>query len=417
MYLKNPLVKFFLILSTTIISVFIKSLIVTQPTVNTVASNLQTTSISLAWTAITSRLDVLIPAGIGVTFLLLCILLAIIFPQATTFQVFVFRTVLALAAAGFAAAIPGLLDVSVQLPGLTIRAVGALAAFVLVYLFNPRQLLDHEQVTNESSLDSAVVISSLRVKDRGPGLGLLDIMLQNKGGVDAIVHGGKLIVQDVKPVALGAHPRYFPSTHQYNVIIPASVGQFPIELSQVVPARSVDRFQVIFALGHEKVKQSPWGSAGIEWIQGSDNTKLTCMKAKCALHLLLDEDKTIQTEPFDFTIRAPGFGFKAKKIAGATLEEKLQMLGEQDVNVLESVVLNLATIGGDRVHDALRELNGKDLTYLKSYYEQEIYNKVEAPGGRTGELAAMYWDLPKPEQRLDSFKVVLQRTLQNLDEE
>ena len=92
------------------------------------------------WEALISRPDVLIPSGAGLFFLLLSIFLAVVFPSPRDFQIFVFRTVLSLASSSFAAAIPGLLDVSVDLPGLTVRAVGALAVFLLVYFFNPARL-------------------------------------------------------------------------------------------------------------------------------------------------------------------------------------------------------------------------------------------------------------------------------------
>ena len=82
-------------------------------------------------------LDVILPAAVGVVFIYSSLIIAFVYPEPSPYQVFVFRTVLALAAAGFAAAIPGLLDVSVNLPGLTIRAAGAFASFIIVYRVDP----------------------------------------------------------------------------------------------------------------------------------------------------------------------------------------------------------------------------------------------------------------------------------------
>ena len=82
-------------------------------------------------------LDVILPAAVGVIFIFTLIIITFVYPQPSEYQAIVYQTVLALAAAGFAAAIPGLLDVSVNLPGLTIRAAGAFASFVIVYKVEP----------------------------------------------------------------------------------------------------------------------------------------------------------------------------------------------------------------------------------------------------------------------------------------
>lgn len=82
-------------------------------------------------------LDVILPAAVGIVFIFTSIIIAFVYPEPSRYQLFVFRTVLALAAAGFAAAVPGLLNVSVNLPGLTIRAAGAFASFVIVYKVDP----------------------------------------------------------------------------------------------------------------------------------------------------------------------------------------------------------------------------------------------------------------------------------------
>lgn len=67
--------------------------------------------------------------------------LAVLFPEPTPFQYQVFRIVLTLACAGVAAVIPGFLALRTDTAGLLIRAGGALAVFVLVYLQNPAQLV------------------------------------------------------------------------------------------------------------------------------------------------------------------------------------------------------------------------------------------------------------------------------------
>jgi hypothetical protein len=77
----------------------------------------------------------------GLCFVGILLILAIGFPQPTAFQYMVFRIILALAAAGIAGVIPGLIQLKMQSNAiLLINAGGALAVFVLIYLFAPADL-------------------------------------------------------------------------------------------------------------------------------------------------------------------------------------------------------------------------------------------------------------------------------------
>jgi len=76
--------------------------------------------------------------GCGLLFVALMLIIAVAIPSPTATQWFVFRVVLALAAAGIGAVIPGLIVVNVSK---SVRAGGATALFVLVYLLNPPQLV------------------------------------------------------------------------------------------------------------------------------------------------------------------------------------------------------------------------------------------------------------------------------------
>ncbi len=73
----------------------------------------------------------------GVVFVIVILVLATSVPNPTPFQYTVFRIVLALAAGGVAAMIPGFLTVTV--PNL-VRAGGALAVFAIVYFYSPAEL-------------------------------------------------------------------------------------------------------------------------------------------------------------------------------------------------------------------------------------------------------------------------------------
>jgi hypothetical protein len=83
--------------------------------------------------------------GFGVIFLIALLTLAVAFPNPTSFQYTIFRIVLSLACAGVAAVIPGFLLVRTDTLGIAIRAGGAIAVFVVVYLINPAQLVVQPQ--------------------------------------------------------------------------------------------------------------------------------------------------------------------------------------------------------------------------------------------------------------------------------
>ena len=75
--------------------------------------------------------------GFGVTFVLMCIVIAVFEPYPSPFLYFVTRVTLALAAAGVAVVLPGLLEVQLRSQ---IKAAGALAVFCVVYFFSPADL-------------------------------------------------------------------------------------------------------------------------------------------------------------------------------------------------------------------------------------------------------------------------------------
>ena len=77
----------------------------------------------------------------GIIFVITLLVLAVYFPNPTPFQYTIFRVVLSLACAGIVAVIPGFLSVRTDMIGIAIRASGAIAVFVMVYLVNPAQLV------------------------------------------------------------------------------------------------------------------------------------------------------------------------------------------------------------------------------------------------------------------------------------
>ena len=103
----------------------------------------------------------LVAVGCGVLFVSVMLVVAIAVPNPTATQWFVFRVVLALAAAGIGAVLPGLIVVNVSR---FVRSGGAIALFVLVYLWNPPQLVVQQRSgtsiqQNTNGTNSPAVVS------------------------------------------------------------------------------------------------------------------------------------------------------------------------------------------------------------------------------------------------------------------
>lgn len=84
------------------------------------------------------NLDKVLAFAFGCFFAVILLLIAIFDRKPTQLAIFIYRVVLALVAAGIGAVIPGMIDVNVQ-P--VIRAGGAIALFVIVFWFNPPNLV------------------------------------------------------------------------------------------------------------------------------------------------------------------------------------------------------------------------------------------------------------------------------------
>lgn len=87
------------------------------------------------------RLEQYLAYGFGLVFIIVVLILALAIPKPEPFQFLVFKIILALAAAGIAAFIPGFLHVQVST---IVRAGGAIAVFVIVFFFNPADLVKKE---------------------------------------------------------------------------------------------------------------------------------------------------------------------------------------------------------------------------------------------------------------------------------
>lgn len=96
--------------------------------------------------------DRILAFAFGVIFIIVLLAVAIWIPNPTGFSYTIFRIVIALAAAGVGAVIPGFLTVSFRN---TLRAGGAVALFVIVYFFAPVAIGEGSEPTPASPVGSA----------------------------------------------------------------------------------------------------------------------------------------------------------------------------------------------------------------------------------------------------------------------
>jgi len=79
--------------------------------------------------------------GIGTLSAIAILVLVVLIPNPTQTQFFVFRGFFSIALAAIAAIIPGLLNIESRFQKFSIRATGAIAVFILVWLINPPALI------------------------------------------------------------------------------------------------------------------------------------------------------------------------------------------------------------------------------------------------------------------------------------
>jgi hypothetical protein len=133
----------------------------------------------------------------GILFVGIILVLAISRPNITPFQYLVFRVVLALAAGGIAAMIPGFFQLQVSK---WLRAGGALAVFAVVYFYNPA-LLDRSL---EPPLEAAVTLES----GTYDAVELIDMLSRLTGNIvlqpplRADIAGRKVAMPPLKDVSL-----------------------------------------------------------------------------------------------------------------------------------------------------------------------------------------------------------------------
>lgn len=78
---------------------------------------------------------------IGIIFAVTILVLAVLIPNPTIYQIFIFRGIFAISMAAIAAIIPGFLNISSRTKSFTVKAGGAIAVFIIVWLVNPPALV------------------------------------------------------------------------------------------------------------------------------------------------------------------------------------------------------------------------------------------------------------------------------------
>lgn len=89
----------------------------------------------------TPKWQLIIGLAIGILIAVTILVLVVFIPNPTPVQFFVFRGLFSISLAAIAAIIPGLLHVESRFQKFSIRATGAIAVFILVWLINPPALI------------------------------------------------------------------------------------------------------------------------------------------------------------------------------------------------------------------------------------------------------------------------------------
>jgi hypothetical protein len=101
--------------------------------------------------------------GFGIVMVLICIALSAVFPEPTSFQLFVFRVVLALGVGAIGVALPGFISLSV---GNGTRATGGAALFLIIYAYNPAKLFRNAKRNGDRGKEPVRKGPALKIRKR-----------------------------------------------------------------------------------------------------------------------------------------------------------------------------------------------------------------------------------------------------------
>lgn len=151
-----------------------------------------------------------------VAFVLLAVCLAAFLPRQTPVQQYYFRILIGIAVAGLASVIPGFLELRMRWVRNSLRAGGAIAVFVLLFLVNPPKIDSGEVV--EIELDGAWEFYI--VLNKGDELGGRALIQHSKGSNVFVITGNI-------PARPGAPPEFRPTLvtfeSNFGVITPQRV--------------------------------------------------------------------------------------------------------------------------------------------------------------------------------------------------
>ncbi len=245
--------------------------------------------------------------------------------------------------------------------------------------------------------------------------GILDFTFRNKNSLSSVLTKLDILVDEIQLTPETMNYRLLPVTCQYNVLLSLENSSYSVALSQEVPSAGSDRFQVVLALGRTQQSEhleGPWGYSLIfpPFMPGTETRGQTLVARaviKCRLQFTYDDARVFEAPGMSLQLTPIGFGYKAKKTAGFSVEEKLALLSDEDVNVVESVVRLLAQIGEPAALPELKRLLVSDLGYLRTYYDSQIFAKTPNPG---------YYDLPNSNDRMAAFERTLKSAVQRLED-
>lgn len=155
---------------------------------------------------------------LGAALIVVILLLVIFIPCPSATQYFVFRIVIALAAAGLVAVIPGALKINLT-NGIT--ASGAIAVFAILYFFDPASVVAANKCENDTFNLTVFVYGKGGKEDKIlKGQGLVCVYLNSNPEKASIDEDGKAGFSEISPTFLNSkvritieHPQPYQSTH------------------------------------------------------------------------------------------------------------------------------------------------------------------------------------------------------------
>jgi len=185
-------------------------------------------------------------------------------------------------------------------------------------------------------------------------LALLDVLVRNPGGMEALVHRAEIEILEGKPQLYDGNEigGFQETTHLYHAVVRPGAAQVSFPLAQTVPSGGVDRFQVSLGLGEHvddgRRIESPSDSETGRWI--------VRLETLLRLRLFYNSDRVVESDVIPLRLTSAAAGRLSSQPPPTNLAAAVRLLQHDDPRPVQGAIEYLAALGDPAAVGPLRDL-------------------------------------------------------------